>query len=141
MVNIPASEIYPEASQGRLKTTDDASKSIREEDRIISKEIDDARTRYHDMDNRAFKYSDKLLGILKILVPLVFPLTFLQYVLAEYFFPIRVILFGVLFAIVGLLVISLILSLASKSARDKYKKTNGRTRTKRRKITPNRGYF
>ena len=122
MTKVATENIYPEASQGRLKTTDDASKSIREEDRIISKEVDDARTRYHDLDNRAFKYSDKLLGILKILVPLVFPLIFLQYFLAEYFFPIRVILFGVLLAIVGLLVISLILSLASKSARDKYKK-------------------
>ena len=122
MTKVATENIYPEASQGRLKTTDDASKSIREEDRIISKEVDDARTRYHDLDNRAFKYSDKLLGILKILFPLVFPLIFLQYFLAEYFFPIRVILFGVLLAIVGLLVISLILSLASKSARDKYRK-------------------
>ena len=130
MVNVPASEIYPEASQGRLKTTDDKSGSIHEEKRIISKNVEDDFTRLRDTTTREFNYSDKLFSILKILLPLLFPLGFLSLFLKTLFPPISILFYGTIAVIIGLVVISLVLSATAESERRRYKKKKAESESK-----------
>ena len=131
MDKIDTSKIYPEANWGRLKTTDDKSKAIQEDEHILYADVHDEIYEFIQAKREELKVADWVVDIFKILLRLAVPMFVLWYALRHAFPPMRII-FGIyLFLAIAMVVISVVSMISIHLQKQKYKKVKEKEEAKK----------